>query len=235
MDKKITPIKRMRVSEEVFRQLYAMINGGTFKPGDQLPSERELSERFEVSRTSVREALRTLETMGMIHSSVGVGGGNFVREVTIETIIGPFADFIHRSGQPLLEMMEFRIILETEIARLAAERRTAEDLQEIQKSIDDMQYEIDEGEIGLTGDNEFHEAVAKATHNQVFVHMLSLAKTLLVKTREASLSVKGVPKMGLGHHRQILSAIEAGMPDEAAQAMKTHLIEAMVNVQRSQT
>jgi GntR family transcriptional regulator, transcriptional repressor for pyruvate dehydrogenase complex len=233
MDKKINPIKKVRVSEEVFKQLYGMIRSGAFKPGDQLPSERELSEQFEVSRASVREALRALETMGMVRSSVGVGGGNFVKEITLETIIGPFADFLNSTEKSLLEMMEFRLVLETEIARLAAERRSEEDLIAIERSLTEMQKEIQTGGIGLSGDNLFHDAVAQATHNQVFVHMLSLAKKLLVKTREASLSVKGVPQMGLSHHAKIFEAISAGNPEAAAAAMREHLVEAMFNVRKS--
>ncbi len=232
MDQKITPIKRKRVSEEVFRQLFDMINDHIYSPGDQLPSERELAERFKVSRASVREAVKTLETMGLIESSVGVGGGNFVKEVSLETMISPFASFLDHKKNLLVEMMEYRLVLETEIARLAAERRNDEDLKKIEASVEAMRKEVADGGLGLSGDNMFHEYVASATHNQVFVHMQELAKTLLEKTRESSLSVKGIPQRGIEQHRRIFEAIRAGSPKAAAEAMHEHITEAMINVQK---
>lgn len=232
MDKTITPIKKTRVSDEVFKQLYAMIRNGTYQTGDSLPNERVLSEQFQVSRASVREALRTLETMGMIESLVGVSGGNFVKKVDIETIISPFIDFIHSEQQTLLEIMEYRLVLETEIARIAAERRTDDDLIRIRKSLELMEQSVKEGGIGLLGDNTFHEEISRATHNQMFVHMLSVAKTLLSKTRETSLSLKGVPETGIKHHWAIFRAIEAGDPEKAANAMRNHLVVAQKNLSR---
>ena len=232
MDQKISPIKRKRVSEEIFRQLYNMINNHAYKPGDQLPSERELAEQFAVSRASVREAVKTLETMGLIESSVGSGGGNFVKEVTIETMISPFASFLGNKKNLLIEMMEYRLVLETEIARLAATRRTEEDLSKIENSIHEMRREVASGKLGLEGDNMFHESVALATHNQVFAHMQEFAKTLLVKTRESSLSVKGIPEKGIKHHQSIFEAIKEGNAEEAASRMRNHINEAMMNVHK---
>ena len=232
MENKITPIRKTRVSEEVFKQLYGMIKNQVYRPGDQLPAERELAEQFKVSRASIREAIRTLETMGLIESSVGVSGGNFIKEITLETVISPFASFLDTNKHLLLEMVEYRLVLETEIARLAAERRTDEDLEKIRTAIDEMKKEVEEGGIGLAGDNLFHEYVAGATHNQVFFHMQDLAKTLLEKTRESSLSVEGIPRKGIEHHIQIYNAIKAGDPSAAAEAMRIHISEAMINVQK---
>jgi GntR family transcriptional regulator, transcriptional repressor for pyruvate dehydrogenase complex len=232
MDNKITPIKKTRVSEEVFRQLYRMIREGVFKPGDSLPSERELSEQFQVSRASVREAIRTLSTMGMINTSVGVGGGNFIKEVTLETIILPFAQFLESEEQTLEEMIEFRLVLETEIARIAASKRNEDDLQRIQEAVEGMEQDVAGGEIGLQGDNDFHDRIAAATHNKVFVHMLSLAKTLLSRTREATLSLTGVPLQGLKDHWAIYKAIESGDPDKSADLMRSHISHAMSNFRK---
>ena len=86
--------------------------------------------------------------MGLIESSVGVGGGNFVKEVSLETMISPFASFLDNKKNLLMEMMEYRLVLETEIARLAAERRTDEDLRRIESAIGEMRKEVDEGGLG---------------------------------------------------------------------------------------
>jgi GntR family transcriptional repressor for pyruvate dehydrogenase complex len=232
MDQKITPIKKTRVSEEVFRQLSEMIRDGYFQPGDPLPNERALSEQFQVSRASVREALRTLQTMGLIESHVGVSGGNFVKQVNVRTLLSPFADFLDNERQTLQEIMEFRLVLETEISRIAASRRNSEDLDRIRESLDAMRDNVEEGGIGLEEDNVFHEDIARATHNEVFVHMLTMARTLLSKSRETTLSIKGVPQTGIRHHTRIFKALEEGNPDKAAEAMHQHLLEAQKNVAR---
>ncbi|MCD6397239.1 MAG: FadR family transcriptional regulator, partial [Spirochaetaceae bacterium] len=128
MDNKIEPIKKRRLSEEVLRKLQSMIIDGTYKTGDQLPSERELSELFQVSRASVREALRVLGTLGFLDSRVGIGGGTFVKKISIDALLNPFSEILGNEKELIIEMFEFRRILETEIARLAALRRTEEDL-----------------------------------------------------------------------------------------------------------
>lgn len=85
MDQKIESIKKRRLSEEVLKKLQFMIIDGTYKTGDQLPSERELAELFQVSRASIREALRVLETLGFLDSRVGIAGGTFVKKISIDS------------------------------------------------------------------------------------------------------------------------------------------------------
>jgi GntR family transcriptional repressor for pyruvate dehydrogenase complex len=226
----IKPIKKSRVSEEVLKQLQELILNGTYRPGDQLPSERDLSLQFQVSRASIREALRILENMGFLESQVGVGGGNFVREFSIDSIINPFSEFLNAEKKMLLEILEYRLVLETEIARIAAKRRTDEDIQRIGKVLKQMEREIEEGGIGLQGDSDFHESVAMATHNEIFVKMSTLAKTLLNKTRETTLMMAGQPLLSLADHQHIYEAIKLGDPLAAAETMKDHLTKARRNV-----
>ena len=209
-----------------------MIRDGTYSPGDQLPNERVLAEQFQVSRASIREALRTLQTMGLIESQVGVSGGNFVKALDIKTVISPFADFLHNGQKTLQDIMEYRVVLETEIARIAAVRRNSYDLERIRESLQAMKKNVEEGGIGLQEDNTFHEDIARATHNEVFIQMLTLARTLLSRTRETTLNIKGVPQTGIRHHGRILKALESGDADRAANAMRLHLIEAQKNVER---
>jgi len=230
MGNRIEPIKKSRVSDEVLRQLQGLIKNGTYKPGDQLPSERDLSLQFRISRVSIREALRILENLGYLESRVGVGGGNFVREITIDSIINPFADFLGTEKKLILEILEYRLVLETEIARIAAVRRTDKDLERIRLVLVQMDAEIEKGEIGIQGDAAFHEAVAMATHNEFFVKMSTLAKALLNKTRETTLKLKGQPRLSLADHNQIYEAIKTGDPDLSADKMRTHLNKARENV-----
>lgn len=207
------------------------IKNGTYKPGDQLPNERDLAEQLQVSRASVREALRTLGNMGFIESQVGVNGGTYVKEITIDGIIDPVSDMLGSEHRIILEMLDFRLVIETEYARIAAEQRSSEDLEKIRESLILMEQEVENNEIGLGGDNAFHEAIALATHNSVFLKMLLVSKSLLSRTRETTLSIKGQPKMSVEDHWKIYQAIEAGNPDEAATQMRTHLIKAQKNAE----
>ena len=120
----IEPVKRSRIYEHIVDQIHALIREGRWAPGDQIPPERELAERFRVSRTSVREALRALEMQGIIDSRQG--GGTFVRTADTEALVPPLAAAILRGRRELAEVLEVRELIEPGIARLAAERATAE-------------------------------------------------------------------------------------------------------------
>ena len=226
MDNKIEPIKKSRLSEEVLKRLQSMIIDGTFKTGDQLPSERELSELFQVSRASIREALRILETLGFLDARVGVGGGTFVKKVSIDALINPFSEILGNEKELIIEMLEFRRILETEIARLAALRRTEEDLTKIGESINLMREDINNGGIGIEGDTAFHDALAAACYNSVFEKMLSMAKVLLVKTRQTTLQMKGEPEKGLQDHIEIFNAVKKGDSELSLKLMMEHIVKA---------
>ncbi|GAB6277748.1 MAG: FadR/GntR family transcriptional regulator [Rectinema sp.] len=229
MNNHIEPIKRMRLSEEILKKLKSMIMDGTLKAGEQLPPERELAELFNVSRASIREALRVLETLGFLEVKVGVTGGTYVKKISIEGLIDPFAEILGSEKELILEMLEFRGILETEIARKAAVRRTDEDLERLEKSISIMSEELGRGDIGLEGDTAFHEALAIASHNRVFQQTLALAKGLLRKTRQTSLSLKNQPVESLKAHKAILRAVRNGDAELAVKYMTKHLEKAQEN------
>ncbi|HAK47584.1 MAG TPA: hypothetical protein DCO79_16890 [Spirochaeta sp.] len=226
---KIEPIKKSRLSEEVLKRLQSMILDGTFSTGDQLPSERELAEQFQVSRASIREALRVLETLGFLYSKVGVGGGTFVQKVSIEALLNPFSEILGNEKQVIIEMLEFRKLLETEIARLAAERHTDDDLINIEKSLNEMRSDIAAGGIGVAGDTAFHDALATACHNSVFENMLSMAKGLLVKTRQTTLQIDGQPEKSLSDHIEIFNAIKDRDMVLSEELMLNHILKAQKN------
>ncbi len=230
MNNKIEPIKKSRLSEKVFKRLKAMIIDGTFKTGDQLPSERELSELFQVSRASIREALRVLETLGFLDARIGVGGGTFVKKISIDALINPFSEILRNEKELIIEMLEFRRILETEIARLAALLRTEEDIASMESSIDLMREDITDGGIGIEGDIAFHNALAVASHNSVFEKMLSMAEGLLVKTRQTSLQIKDQPEKCLQEHVEIFKAIKEGYSELSQKLMMEHIVKAQKNI-----
>jgi len=143
----------------------------------------------------------------------------------------PFSEMLGNENQIILEMIDFRLVIETEYARIAAQCRTQEDLQLIRENLGLMQQEVEQNKIGLDGDNGFHDAIAMATHNSVFLKMLQVSKSLLSRTRETTLSIKGQPRLSLEDHWKVFKAIEAGDPEEAASQMRVHLMKAQQNAE----
>src|SRR5689334_607844 len=125
------PIKSTRIYEEIVRQVKQLIAEGRFKSGDRLPPERELAEKFVVSRTSVREALRALESLGLI--DIRPGEGTFVREVSVESLVEPLALVMVSQREALAELFEARQMIEPALAALAARRATPEELHEMER------------------------------------------------------------------------------------------------------
>src|SRR4030088_267339 len=120
----LEPVKRSRIYENIVEQIHALIREGRWAPGDQIPPERELAERFRVSRTSVREALRALEMQGVIESRQG--GGTFIRTADTEALVPALAAAILGGRREMAEILDVRELMEPGIARRAAARATAE-------------------------------------------------------------------------------------------------------------
>lgn len=228
----LEPPKKTRLYENIIDQLLSLIKDGTLKPGDKLPTERKLAEDLEVSRTAIREALRSLEVLGYIHSKVG--GGTYINEITLENVMSPFSDVLSQNKKLIIELIEVRMLLETEITRLATKRITPSKMKKIQKSIDDMRAEIDAGSNGLEADNSFHSALSIASENQALKLILDMCGNLLSQTREATLNIPGQPEKTLEEHNAIFEAIRKGDPDLAAKRMQQHLNSAKKNLEKYQ-
>lgn len=213
-------IKKTRVYEDIVAQLKDLISEGKLKPGDQLPSERELSEMFQVSRASVREAIRSLESMRLIQ--IRQGEGTYVAS-SVETLLASIAFSIQHRKDPLLQVFEVRKILEPAIAALAAERATAAEMGELEAILDEQARQIAEGETGVEADTRFHSALADAAKNDVLLRLNEAIVDRLHETRERSLQTQGRPPRSLAGHREILRAIHSKDPTQARKAMLNHL------------
>ena len=225
----LEPVKRSRLYEEIVKQLTDLINSGALKPGDRLPTERALAVQLKVSRTAIREALRALELMGFIESRVGEG--TFVREITMKNVISPFSTLLSQDIELVTELIEVRMLLETEVARLAARRITPEKCEAIEETLELMAREIADGDLGIIGDNAFHNALASAADNTALSRILSLCGDLISTSREAALTSMKDRRVGLAHHREIYRAIREQDEELAATLMRHHLQEAYKNVQ----
>ncbi len=219
-------LKKKKVFEDVAEMIRSLIDAGTLNPGDQLPPERELAEQLGVSRTSVREAIRALELMGEVETRVGVSGGTFIREVSLNHALNVVQTLFRRTNQMVSDIIEVRLILETKSATLAAERRTEDDLKEINKAIDDMEKDLSAGGIGIASDHAYHLAIARASENDFLFGLSQLVEDLIEQTREITLSRGGVPEEALKDHRTVADAIRDQKPELAEKLMREHLIKA---------
>ena len=227
-DMGIAPIKSTRIYQEIVRQVKGMIAEGRLKSGDQLPPERDLAEKFVVSRTSVREALRALESLGLIE--IRPGEGTFVREVSIDALIGPLALVMTSQRAAIGELFEARRVLEPAIAALAASRATPEEVQEMERILEDQAREIAAGRTGLAQDAAFHAAIGTAAHNRAITRLVHAIMDLLGQSREESINTPGRAARSHQDHRRIVQAVAQRDSAAARQAMLDHLVgvEALV-------
>ena len=224
----LEPIKSTRIYEEIVRQIRALIGDGQLKSGDRLPPERDLAERFRVSRTSVREALRALESTGLIE--IRPGEGTFVRQISVESLVEPLALVILTQREAIAELYEARRLLEPPIAALAARRASDEDVAELTRILDGQAQEVAAGRTGLVQDAAFHTTIAHSAHNRAITRIVTTLMDLLAQSREESLQTPGRPERSHQDHRRILAAIQARDERAAQQAMLDHLaaVEALV-------
>src|SRR5438876_9994891 len=224
----IAPIKSTRIYQEIVRQVKAMIAEGRLKSGDQLPPERDLAEKFVVSRTSVREALRALESLGLVE--IRPGEGTFVREVSVESLIEPLALVMASQREAIGELFEARRMIEPALAALAARRATPEELHEMERILEEQAKAVAAGNTGLAQDAAFHAAIGVAAHNAAITRIAHAIMDLLTQSREESLNTPGRPQRSHQDHCRILRAIRAHDERAAHQAMLDHLaaVESLV-------
>jgi GntR family transcriptional regulator, transcriptional repressor for pyruvate dehydrogenase complex len=217
----VAPIKSTRIYEEIVRRVKAMIAEGRLKGGDRLPPERELADKFVVSRTSVREALRALESLGLVE--IRPGEGTFIREVSIDALVEPLARLMVSEREATGELFEARRLLEPSLAALAATRATPEEIQEMERILEAQAQEIAAGRTGLAQDAQFHAAIGVAAHNRAITRIAHAVMDLLTQSREESLNTPGRPTRSHEDHRRVLAAVRARDAEGARRAMLEHL------------
>jgi GntR family transcriptional repressor for pyruvate dehydrogenase complex len=214
-------IKKTRIYEAVVEQIHDLIRQGKLRAGDQLPSERELAETFQVSRASVREAIRALETEGLVVTRTGMG--TFVADLPVESLVAPFARFLAGAKDALADVFEMRRLVEPQIAALAAERVAEPQVEEMRRILEDQRRDIQQGRTGVEADAAFHFAIGRATQNQALEKLVSFLMDALAHSREESLQNLDRRRASLASHREILAAIEARSPARAREAMLKHI------------
>jgi GntR family transcriptional regulator, transcriptional repressor for pyruvate dehydrogenase complex len=217
----LEPIKRVKLYEEVAARIRGLIASGELGPGQALPSERKLAEQFRVGRAVIREAIRQLEVSGLVESRHG--GGNYVREITVEHLVAPIASVLNGMAPLREELMDARLFFEPQIAREAAARATPEDLRRLQEAISRQEERVAGGSSGAEEDAEFHELLASATHNTVVERVMEVIDGLLEDSQARLFRSVERSEISLEGNRRILEAVARHDQEAAQTAMVKHL------------
>jgi len=221
---KFRPIRQFRVSEEAAEQLKQSILMGHFKAGDKLPPERDLAEEFQVSRVAIREALRKLENSGFIVTRQGSTGGAYVTDLTFEHLIHAFLDLFLADKISIPELHQVRLLVEPEVARLAALKVTPEYIQRLKDSLEAEESPISSLSEDVERKQKMHFILAEMCGNRF---LEALVGSLMGLTRKAVEAVEADPHYmhPAGMHRPIVEAILKRDAESAAKAMERHTIE----------
>jgi len=219
------PIKQKRISEEIVEQIEQYIKEGLLKPNEKLPSERDLAKKFEVSRSSVREALNMLEAKGLIE--IIHGEGTFVKSVGDE-ILRNVNGLLVKDPQLTWELMEIRKTLEVWATEKAAINADEDSIKIVEEAYREMEKVYNRPNYGEFEDAEFHLSVIRASKNTVLYHMMMSIFNLLKETvkagREYVIKVKGLSKRELLlEHKAVMDAIKEKNPALAKEKISKHL------------
>jgi GntR family transcriptional repressor for pyruvate dehydrogenase complex len=214
---------KKRAYEDVVKQIRTLIEKGRLKRGDQLPTERELSETFKVSRTTVREAIFSLETMKLVDRRQG--NGTYVIASSEEALVQPLATSLFSEKDDLIDIFFLRKIIEPEIAQMASENATPEEINELEDILKDQEAERVDADNPVRMDTNFHHLLARMAKNRILERLLLALVDLLGKTRERYLQTEERKQKSLLGHRSVLAAIKNGNGTAARQAMRRHLDE----------
>lgn len=215
-------IPRNRVYEEVAKRLERLVTEDR-KPGDKLPPERQLAEMFGVSRSSIRDAIRTLELAGMVERRQGAG--TVVREASADSVVTPISNILMRKRKEVAELLDVRKMIEPPLAARAALHANSEELAEMADILRRQEEKVRRGELAIEEDSEFHYAIALAADNTVVLKVLDVLMELLRDTRERSLQAEGRLQKSFAGHQRILAALKRRDAAAAERAMRRHVEE----------
>ena len=228
-----SPIPRANLTEEIVKRIIRVITDLGMKPGDKLPTERELVATFHVGRSSVREAIKILNAIGIVH--IVAGAGMFVGNGNLSLLAKPLSLGFLRGGRGTAELIEARRLLEVELAGLAAERASVEEVASMKDGLAEMHAHQKDVARYTESDIRFHLAVARGAHNEVLLDLLEtlqhIIRNWIVKSIE---EVEGKPS-SIHEHVPIYDAISARDSVRARSAMNEHLEKAGRRLQQTAT
>jgi len=217
----LTKNENQDIQKEIIRKIKNLINLKNLEPGDKLPSERTLSEKFGVSRGNIRDAIQKLEFYGILESIPQ--SGTFVADIGIIAMNGMIEDILRLEESDFKSLVETRILLELKTAGLAAARRTKEDLKIIKNALDAYAEKVIKEEDAVQEDLLFHLAIAKASANSTMdAFMLIITPEIITNFEKYHVCDNGQALTSIQEHQEIYEAIKNQDPKLAKQKMKEH-------------
>ncbi|WP_046756675.1 FadR/GntR family transcriptional regulator [Kordia jejudonensis] len=217
----LTKTETLDLQKTIISKIRDLINFKNLEPGDKLPSERMLSEKFEVTRSNVREAIQKLEFYGLLESIPQ--SGTFVANIGVTAMNGMIEDILRLEEPDFKSLVETRILLELKTARLAALRRTDEDLEKMKEALDAYTEKVRNGEDAVQEDLLFHLAIAKACGNSTMnTFMLIITPEIITNFEKYHVCDGDQAQKGIQEHVEIYEAIKSKQPQLAKQKMKEH-------------
>ncbi|MCX7889338.1 MAG: FadR family transcriptional regulator [Rhodobacteraceae bacterium] len=216
------PIGRKTASELVVQRILDLVRGGHLGAGDRLPPERDLAVQLDVSRPTVREALRALSILGVLE--IRHGGGVYVTSLDASELLSPLDFFVTLNAQNMSELFDARIQYEPMIAALAAERLTEAALGRLQELVDDQIANPEDLELFHDTDVEFHKTILEASGNLFLTRIGKLLQVLGDQGRQAFQKRRSIRAQSTEDHRVIMAALHARDPEAARRAMRQHMV-----------
>lgn len=214
-------VKKNVLSEEIVDRLLSLIREKKLQPGDKLPPERELAAMMNVSRPSLREALRALSVMNVVQ--IRQGGGTFVTSLEPELLVEHLDFIFSLDSSTFLELFEARMIMEPGIIALAAERITDEEIALLEECIAESLTNVDDHQAFLEADLKLHEKITEAARNPILSRFMVSLSRLGRASRSRTVESSGVRERSIKDHQAIVAALKQHDPDAARQAMLQHL------------
>jgi GntR family transcriptional repressor for pyruvate dehydrogenase complex len=218
-------VRQGRISDNIVAQIKDAVYTGIYRPGDKLPSETELKRLFNVSRVPLREALRSLEEMGLIAIKPGVLGGAFVAEMGIKSVSDSLFSMMRLGKISIKDIWQFRLLIEPSICRLAATERSDWDLQQIEEMITLREKAVNAKKIPVVSDIDFHHAIARSTRNPLLILIMdAVGQSLFLNMKRLHLSVNDHMSINK-FHRKILEGLKGRDAEKVGDLMNTHLMD----------
>lgn len=227
----IKPIQRVKVGDAVFAQMKRMILNGEWQAGQRLPSENELKDRFGVSRISIREPLERLKILGLIETRQG--SGTYIRATNQDSLFASIVPVFVQSDKDILEILEFRLAVECEAARLACSRMTRKELELLAKIVGKIEKAAARPEEAASLDLEFHLQIVRLSNNRYFYQVEQILRDILSANFLRVIEAIG-PDIGIQHHAKILAALRSRDSEQAYLAMKDHIAATMEMIRQTQ-
>lgn len=218
---KIDSIKRIPVIDQSIDVIKSYIMGGNLKAGDFLPPEMELCKQLGIGRSTLREAIKILEIQGFVRKKHGVG--MMIVNESDQAALDMLQLMLKRNGSTMEELIEVRYAIELRTTKLAAINATKADIEQIEMHVKIMQNNISTTEEYAKADIDFHQTVAKASHNTVFEFILKTIRPLLEEMIYETLKFEHRPELSMKYHEKIFEAIKAKAPEKAVEAIREHL------------